>query len=172
MKKRSKVLLFALLALIAASGLILTGCSNGSTETVYADVRLTPGSHGFANGGTVIGLATGSQYVVRSGNSWSATKADGSLADAKPTPGEALLADAVAVLNTGITTITGLSKGTSYTVYLVGEASGNNSLAFTATLTGGRNLLVDASAIATDTYTITIAAGTSTVGGSVVVLLA
>ena len=186
MTKRSKTTLFGLLALIAAFGLILTGCPDAAgSETTKdpvptpTDVRLTPGSHGFAYEDTVIGLAAGSKYVVRSGDSWYVTKANGTLAGPFNTP-VAALADpdaatlAVAIIeppSPAVKAITGLAKGTSYSVFLVQATPvGNNDVVINAALTGGRNFLVDATGQAT-TKKITFGTGASAVGGSVVVLL-
>ena len=184
MTKRSKTTLFGLLALIAAFGLILTGCPDAAgssstepgTTTVYEAVYLTPGSHGWAANEKIIGVVPGTKYVLRTGDSWYGVKADGTLAAVKTNPVEA--ADLAAPLTvaapsvSAVKEITGLTNGKTYSVYLleaVARTAGGTA-AIVGTDTVGKHTIVNVSLIQ-PTYTITIATATGNAVGSSLVLL-
>ena len=188
MTKRSKTTLFGLLALIAAFGLILTGCPDAAgSETTKdpvptpTDVRLTPGSHGFAYEDTIIGLVPGKQYVVREGAKWYAVKANGTLATTTYNTPVAALGDtdaaalAVAIADPpapAVKAIQGLTKGTSYSVYAVYATAIVAGDPINAAVTGSKHTIVTlASALATGDV-VTIAADLNRVDSSLVVLTA
>ena len=131
MTKRSKITLFGLLALIAAFGLILTGCpdaaGSGGTpdpETIYSTVQMAKGTHGHAADGKIIGLEEGAAYVVRTGGKWYGVDEDGKLLDAKTTPTDAIATDGYAALGASANgEITGLSNKETYSVYLDASAT-------------------------------------------------
>jgi hypothetical protein len=176
-----------LLALIAAFGLILTGCPDANTEEkkvpTPTDVRVTPGSHGYALEDTIIGLTADgtTKYVVRvnNGDTWYGVKDDGTLdTSAADTKLATALTAAAPLNNTAgaeVTTITGLSKGTTYSVYVDatavavdnGEEIGGSGADVD---TGGKNAIVKLdSGLAAD-ETVGILAGAGGAGSSLVVI--
>ena len=179
MTKRSKTTLFGLLALIAAFGLILTGCpdaAGGTPEPVPTptDVRLTAGSHGFPYEDTIIGLEEGVKYVVRVDNLWYGVKANGTLLTGESDPKTAIGTTDAVVLSAGVDKITGLTKGKTYSVYVDKTATavaGSTSIvpSGTGTVTGGKNTIVSLAGIAAAAV-VTIAPGAGRAGSSLVVL--
>ena len=166
MTKRSKITLFGLLALIAAFGLVLTGCPDPNVEEqevpVYKTVLLKEGSHGFPADNAIIALTDGSEYVVRTTAGWHGVDQDGKLLSA-----ETNLLDAIDPAGdhaplAGTSTIMGVKNGTDYSVFKVVAAASDANATIDATATGGLNTIYDASVLATADRTITISAG---VGG-------
>jgi hypothetical protein len=159
MNKRSKIT-FGLLALIAAFGLVLTGCpdpnndsSSGSGYTPPTAVGLAAGSHGTAGSGKITGLTpTTVKYAVLdvATGRWYGVKADGTLGNG---PSIASVITDAAVLgqdaeSNDITAITDplLVNGRTYSVYVVDTtttASGN-TIGDTSgdVTTGGKNTLI------------------------------
>ena len=170
--------LYVLTALLLAAVFVFTGCpteadsASSPSKKPATKVTLAPGSHGTAGDQSITGLTDGDTLVVLTGAAWFGV-ADGALVGS----GHSSPADAIddAEELDGVDTITGLTNGTTYSVYryFATTLDSTNTIKGSegTANTGGKNMIVDINAATLQTgETVTISAGASAGGASLVFL--
>jgi hypothetical protein len=188
MTKRSKITLFSLLALVLASGLILTGCpdpnkdndttnsgsgtNGGGGITPPTTVTLTAGSPGTAGDRKITDLPNGKMYLVKKPNGkWAKVTAGGLLGDELA---ELSITGIGVIGNLDGTEITGLTNGATYDVYqLITQVNANNTIGNSKTVdTKARNAMITFQSLNTSTATGVISdAGTTAVKTTLIFLM-
>jgi hypothetical protein len=163
-----KALFFGGLALFALTLLVFVGCPDvvndppPNPNQSGASVTLDNGSHGTGTNGGVTGL-TQAKYLVRkvTGDKWYGVGTNGAVVAERNTIGEA-----IADITGTVTTITGLTNGLTYEVYLYQTAATG-----TSPEVDNKTNVIDISALTTG-QSITLKKASTGAGGSVIIYTA